>query len=158
MTVRHPAISGNFPDVMDVDTWACVVLRIRGHAAVRYLVLLGAGERGERRVVPERLLCVPRPIGRVLAQRDESEVLIHIRHPGAKVMAANNLACSSKRTHDAARAMQLSIRGKTGYRAPLGRRMVSRSGARLAARSPGYTTRGTPRAAALWSTSSSVYS
>jgi hypothetical protein len=72
---------------MDADTRACVVFRIAGHTAVRYLVLFDPGERGKRRVVPQRLFCVTRPIWRVLAERGEAEGIFHVRHPEAKMMA-----------------------------------------------------------------------
>lgn len=77
MTVRHPVISADFPDVVDLDPRAGVVVRIRGRPAVRYLVLRGTGERGEGRIVPQRLLRVPRPIRRVFAERGESELCSH---------------------------------------------------------------------------------
>jgi hypothetical protein len=50
--VRHPAVSAHFLNVVDLDTGAGVVLRICGHPAVSYLMLLGSRERGERRVIP----------------------------------------------------------------------------------------------------------
>ena len=81
MAVGHPAISADFFDVMDLDPRASVVLRISGGPTVCDLVLFRASERSERRVVPQCLLCVPRSIGRVLAQRGKSELLIHGRHP-----------------------------------------------------------------------------
>jgi hypothetical protein len=77
MPVRHPAISADLFDVMDLDPGTGVVLRISGGPTVCDLVLFCASERRERRVVPQCLLCVPRSIGRVLAQRGKSELLIH---------------------------------------------------------------------------------
>jgi hypothetical protein len=77
MPVRHPAISADFFDTMDLDPGAGVVLRISRGPTVCDLVLFHASERRERRIVPQCLLCVPRPIGRVLAQGGESELLIH---------------------------------------------------------------------------------
>jgi hypothetical protein len=59
VAVWHPAISAQFRNVVDLDPFTCVILRIRGHAAVRYLMLLDPGEHGERCIVPERLLRVP---------------------------------------------------------------------------------------------------
>src|SRR6202161_17601 len=89
MAVGHPAISADFFDVMDLDPGAGIVLRIRGRPVVCDLVLFRASTRRERGVVPESLLCVPGPIWRVLAERGKSELLIHRRHPGAKLMAWN---------------------------------------------------------------------
>jgi hypothetical protein len=47
MSVRHAAVSANFLSVVDLKPGASVVLRIGGDTAVRYLVLLNSGERGE---------------------------------------------------------------------------------------------------------------
>jgi hypothetical protein len=104
MAVGHAAISADFFDVMDLDPGAGVVLRIGGRPTVCDLVLFRASERRERCIVSQCLLCVPGPIGRVLAQRGKSELSIHRRHPDAQVMAWNGWSCVSKRPHDAVRA------------------------------------------------------
>jgi hypothetical protein len=59
MAVWHPAISGQFRNVVDLDPFACVVLRIRGDAAVRYLMLLDPGEHGERCIVHSACFACP---------------------------------------------------------------------------------------------------
>jgi hypothetical protein len=103
MAVGHPAISADFFDVMDLDPGTGVVIRIGRRPAVCDLVLFRSSKRRQRGVIPESLLCVTRSIGRVLAERGKLELLIHRRHPGAKVMAWNGAACGSKKPHDAAR-------------------------------------------------------
>jgi hypothetical protein len=59
MTVGHSAITADFFYMMDTDPGTGVILRIGGRPAVCDLVLFSAGQRRERRVVPERLLRVP---------------------------------------------------------------------------------------------------